>query len=68
MSEPACSSSGHPNLIIIKKGRGTILLRGGHQYYARRKHNSGLTVWACTKRQECKGILRIKVSLSVKVS
>lgn len=59
--EATSGSSNSVDLVFVNKNGGTVLLRAGHQYYARKKHKSGLIVWACTKRKVCKGLVRIKV-------
>lgn len=32
---------------IIKRGRGTVLLEGGHQYYFHKKYKNESAIWRC---------------------
>lgn len=42
---------------IVKRGRGSVLLHGGHQYYKQTKYKNGRSVWKCKmyKLLKCAG-------------
>lgn len=51
------------SVVFLKRGRGTVLLYAGHQYYKNKTYENSSAIWKCasSKINKCVGSVTLQV-------